>query len=169
MIVFIAIILLAVSVDFWYIKHQAVPKVEPLKLTVQTPKPKTATASTNHYIGDTQTDGNLSIKLVSTSGATTMAQLPADKTVFSVLITVLNNGTTSFTSNDAFVGLSSVYTQVGTNVSTGQYSPAYSTPCFGGGNVIILPGQSVSGCVQFVVSKNALVDTYFYDKLKWYL
>jgi hypothetical protein len=169
LIAFIAIILLAVSVDLWYMKHQLAPKVEPLKLTIQAPKSKTSSTSTNYYIGDTQSDGDLSIKLVSTSGATTMGQLPANKTIFSVQITVQNNGTTPFTSNDAFVGLSSVYTQVGTNVSTGQYAKAFSTPCFGGGNVIIPPGQSVGGCVQFVVPKNALVDTYFYGKLKWYL
>ncbi|HUC95672.1 MAG TPA: DUF4352 domain-containing protein [Candidatus Saccharimonadia bacterium] len=126
-------------------------------------------SSPSYYVGNTQTDGSISITLDDTGTGTTMEQIPSDETIFSVDITVVNNGTTIFDSNDAFVGLSSVYTQVGTDTSTGKYNPAYSTPCFGGGDVSISPGQSVKGCVQFMVPNNASVDTYFYDNLKWYL
>jgi hypothetical protein len=122
-----------------------------------------------YHAGDTQTSGNLSITLDSTSFATTMRQLADNETIFSVSLTIKNNGTTPFTSKDAFVKLSSVYTQVGADTSTGHYSPAYTSPCFGGGEVVIAPSKSVSGCVQFVVPKNASVDTYFYNKLKWFL
>jgi hypothetical protein len=134
------------------------------------PSQKTTPAQTpSYYVGSTQKDGNISITLDDTGGGTSMEQIPANDTIFSVDITVTNNGSTPFDSKDAFVGLSSVYTQIGTDTSTGLYNPAYATPCFGGGDVTIPAGQTVKGCVQFMVPKNALVDTYFYDKLKWYL
>ncbi len=139
------------------------------KPTSKTPAKKTATPTPSYYVGDSQTYGSLLITLDSTGGGTTMGELPASDTIFSVNITVKNNGSTPFKSPDAFVSKSSVYTQVGSDTSTGQYSQAETTPCFGGGNVLIPPGQSVNGCVQFTVPKDALVDTYFYDNLKWYL
>jgi hypothetical protein len=136
--------------------------------TVKTPAKQTP-ATPSYYVGDSQTDGNLVITLDSTGGGTTMGELPANDTIFSVNITVKNTGSTPYTSADAFVDKSSVYTQVGKDTSTGQYNPAMTTPCFGGGNVFIPPSQDVTGCVQFIVPKDALVDTYFYDNLKWYL
>lgn len=159
------IIVLAVAVSAYEVGIHKNPKtVAPTSSTKQQTK-----SSASYFVGDTQTDGNINITLDSTGTATTMEQIPANETIFSVDITVVNKGTTTFESKDAFVGLSSVYTQIGTDTSTGKYNPAYSTPCFGGGDVSIAPGQSSKGCIQFMVPKNALVDTYFYDKLKWYL
>jgi len=144
-----------------------------LRLPSSSNKPPTSapksTTITAYHVGETQNYGNLSITLDDTGGGTTMGELPSNETIFSVDITVKNNGTVPYISPSAFVNDSSVYTQVGSDTSTGQYSLAYSTPCFGGGNVIIPPAQSMKGCVQFDVPKNALVDTYFFDNLKWYL
>jgi len=134
--------------------------------TTNSTKPAT---TPSYYVGDTQKEGSLTIKLDSTSGGTSMEQLPANSKVFSVNITVTNNDPITYVSPDAFVNGSSVYTQVGTDTSTGQYIKAYTTPCFGGGDATIPANQSLSGCVQFVVPSNALVDTYFYNSLKWYL
>jgi hypothetical protein len=98
-----------------------------------------------------------------------MGELPADSKIFSVNITIVNNDPIAYVSPDAFVNESSVYTQVGSNTSTGKYIKAYTTPCFGGGDAVVPANGSLSGCVQFVVPSNALVDTYFYNNLKWYL
>lgn len=130
------------------------------------PKSKT---TPSYHVGDSQKYGDLNITLNSTGGGTTMGFLPANDTIFSVNITVENLGSYPYISQSAFVNDSFVYTQIGTDTSTGKYSLAYNTPCFGGGNVIIPPGQSLKGCVQFEVPKNSLVDTYFFKDLKWYL
>jgi hypothetical protein len=137
--------------------------------STQTTNNTKATSTPSYYVGDTQKEGSLTIKLDSTGSGTSMEQLPANSTVFSVNITVTNNDPITYVSPDAFVNESSVYTQVGTDTSTGQYIKAYTTPCFGGGDATIAPNQSLSGCVQFIVPSNALVDTYFYNNLKWYL
>jgi hypothetical protein len=123
----------------------------------------------SYYVGDTQKEGSILIKLDSTGGGTTMAQLPASSRVFSVNITITNNDPIAYVSPDAFVDESSVYTQVGSNTSTGRYVKAYSTPCFGGGNAIVPANGSLSGCVEFIVPSSASVDTYLYNNLKWYL
>ena len=155
-------------------------------LTHQTPKPVVATKPVavqkavvvpapapvppSYHVGDTQTDGSLTITLDSTTNALpSMAELPAGQQLFEVNITITNTGSTPFTTPDAFTSESSVYTQKGTDTSTGAYYPGYDAACFGGGPFLIAPGQTVSGCVEFMVPTNASVDTYFYNSLKWYL
>ena len=163
----VVIVLAAVALlGYRHFHHSSVAKAVSVSQTIKKAKSPPAPS---YYVGDTQKEGSLTIKLDSTSGATTMAELPANSRVFSVNITVTNNDPIAYVSPDAFVNDSSVYTQVGSKTSTGQYIKAYTTPCFGGGNAVVPANQSLSGCVQFIVPTNASVDTYLYNNLKWYL
>ena len=129
----------------------------------------------SYYVGDTQTEGNLSIKLDSTSlGAPSMGTMPANTENFVVNVTITNNGTQTFVTPDAFGSVSSVYTQIGTDTTTGKHVPSEnsqgdSNACFGGGEIDIAAGQTVNGCILFLIPTNVSVDTYFYNNLKWYL
>jgi len=171
------ILLVAIGAGAYVLGYNHHKKSNSVAITVQKPShsanknliSKTTKPTPSYYIGDSQTDGNIVMTLDGTSGAATMAQLPSGYTMFNVNITVKNIGSTPFMSQSAFVNKSSIYTQVGSNTSTGQYITATTTPCFGGGKVIIAPNQTINGCIQFAVPKNALVDTFFYDNLKWYL
>jgi hypothetical protein len=164
------VVVVAVAAYFGYKHFHHNPPAKAVSTTQTTTKAKsTATPMPSYYVGDTQKEGSLAIKLDSTSGGTSMAELPANTRVFSVNITVTNNDPITYVSPDAFVNESSVYTQVGSDTSTGQYIKAYTTPCFGGGDATVPANQSLSGCVQFIVPTNASVDTYLYNNLKWYL
>jgi hypothetical protein len=135
-------------------------------VTASAPPPQTPAS---FHIGDSQTLGSLTMKVASVNPATTMGELPPGLKVINIGLTVTNNSDEPYTNSDAFVNDSLLYAQVGKDTGTGKYVNAYTTPCFGGGKVVILPHESQSGCVQFVMDTNALADTYFYNGLKWYL
>jgi|GEM_PF-2647756 len=153
-----------------YIKPQivthTVTKTITKDVTASAPPPQTPAS---YHIGDSQTLGSLTLRVTSANPATTMGELPPGLKIINVGLTVTNNSNESYTNKDAFVNGSRLYTQIGKDASTGKYVNAYTTPCFGGGAVVILPHQSQSGCIQFAMDTNALADTYFYNGLKWYL
>jgi len=171
-IIALAVVVVGLGGYFGYRHYHDDSKTKPVATTSAS---KSSVAKTklapqpSYYVGDTQKYGSLDITLNSTGGGTTMGELPTGSKIFSVSITVVNNDPVAYVSPDAFVNESSVYAQVGSNTSTGKYIKAYATPCFGGGDAVVPANGSLSGCVQFVVPSNALVDTYFYNNLKWYL
>jgi len=137
--------------------------------SISKPKQGIKKLISNFIIGDTQNYGSLSITLDSTGGGTTMGFIPSNEKVFSVDLTVKNNGDTPYVSLSAFANSSFVYTQISTNTSTGKFSSGINTPSFDGGIAIILPGKALSGSVDFFVPRDASVDTYYYKSLTWYL
>jgi len=148
-----------------------------------TPKPITfsgskSSSTPSYSVGDTQTDGNITIKLDKTYTLTQSQvpmPIPTNDILFGVELTVTNNGNTPANEEigNGLTELSTVYTQIGTNTSTGNYvlpdTGNESAGCIGNSVDIINPGQTINTCLQFAVPSNVLVDTYFYDNLKWYL
>jgi len=146
--------------------------------------PKKVVSSGNHpttsayYIGDTQTENGLTIKLDSTykiTQAQSAMPIPPNDILFGVKITVTNDNKYPI-SEQIGTGLSAyslLYTQIGTNTSTGQYVFAdtgnESAGCIGNAINVIQPQQTINSCLQFGIPKNVLADTFFYKQLQWYL
>ena len=168
--------LLATGSYLYYTHHN---KPTAIKVSLKSTITKTVTKSTattsSYYVGDSQIDGGLNIKFDSSSvAAPSMGTMPANTENFEVELTITNNGTQMFVTPDAFGSVSKIYTQIGSDTSTGKYVPSENTQgdsnaCFGGGEVDLAPGQTISGCVLFLIPTNVSVDTYFYNNLKWYL
>ena len=180
-LVIIVLILGALSGGYLYYHHKTpVPAHHKsvVAKTVVKPAPKPAKP---YYVGDTQTDGPLVIKLDKTYTLTqTQVAMPingpAGDILFGVQVTVTNNGNTPANEQVGygFTVLSSVYTQLGSDTSTGKYilpdeDVEADASCFGGGVALIPPQETITSCVEFLVPSSVLVDTYFYDNLKWYL
>jgi hypothetical protein len=169
----------SVGVLWEHYHHKYVPRVAVTKTTPKAQPTTTKSVAVPTYkVGDTQTDGSLSVTLTKTYSLT-QQQVPmpiaSGDLLFGVNLTVTNNGPTPAIEQigTGFTELSSVYTQVGSDTSTGKYvlpdTGNESAACFGNSTTVIAPGQTVSSCVQFLVPTNALADTYYFNDLKWYL
>lgn len=128
--------------------------------------PKSATAPIFH-IGSAQTYGNLSI-IVSGANFVNYAQiLPPNTLVFGIDLTITNNGPTTYVSPDAFSSLSVVSDSA--HQTKGSDPHYFDDGCFGGSSAIIYSGQTVNGCVDFLVPADEVLTNYSYDNLTWQL
>lgn len=147
--------------------------------------PKSNSASNNksstppsYSLGDTQTEGNLTIRLSKTYSLTQSQlawPLPPNTMLFGINLSVTNNSNAPINevTGNGLTKYSTIYTQIGNDASTGKYylpeTSNVSAGCIGNNLTIINPEQTINTCLQFAIPSNVTVSAYFYDQLKWNL